>query len=57
MNTALFVLIMTLITPTGASVATAEIRGKDNCNNAGREWRSSMPARMDTKVYFACVEK
>lgn len=52
-----FILIMTLIAPTGVAVATQEIRGEDACNAAGREWRSSIPARMDTKVNFVCVAK
>jgi hypothetical protein len=52
-----FILIMTLITPTGVSIATTEIIGKDDCTTAGREWRSSVPARMDTDVYFACVKQ
>jgi hypothetical protein len=53
----IFVLIMTLGTPTGTAIATAEFTSLDHCTAAGLKWRSSIPARMDTKVYFACVEK
>ncbi|QGU12836.1 hypothetical protein GNG26_21875 [Leclercia sp. J807] len=50
-----FILIMTLISTNGVSVATAELSDKQACQEAGQKW-SNQVDKFSRHVYFTCAK-
>lgn len=50
-----FILIMTLISPNGVSVATAGMSDRQACQEAGQKW-SNQVDKFTRHVYFTCAK-
>ncbi|HCB1566349.1 TPA: hypothetical protein MYP03_004742 [Citrobacter freundii] len=50
-----FILIMTLISTNGVSVATAELNDRLACQEAGQKWLNQVD-KFSRHVYFTCAK-
>jgi hypothetical protein len=65
MNT--YILVLTLVVKSGyagmGGMSTLEVKGADNCQRIGEEWKKDIVSKMagvsyaDKKIIFTCIKK